>query len=525
MTFRIGNSEIGKTQAKDLVTPLEIFATSDLSNIALINLARLLQTLDSDSNPENGISLSSATADVLSSVAPSGLNFMDSNFDENDALKSVLASLSIDELLPVSDAYRHLSQSIASQYSQTHRALPIPAFNAHTSGGGFYSNVYAPVDESEEDITIDTLGDSYSSPRYERPYGPYTFFDFSDSVKTSTGIGIEESYIWVDDVLTDNPQIRINLFGLDRTKMMDENLGLAHTLTGVNDDGSEISITVLVDPATWNGSILLNNSVVWDEVVVMGEFNNDADKMSLWLPMSAVNIDYATLSAWKQASIQFRLFNLSDVSASDLDITHVFPLITSSFASVSTVSSGQLRMEFHAVNRRTDYPYDEFGTGCRFASEMGYSGNISWDQSVNNDKWRVRTASFDGELSYKQKPDMVNFDNAVIECTSSSEYTAKSLLRMYQGQQHITLYDVLRLFTPVYNESLYDNVRFIVPDDVIEDPEGHIDDIYIDPTSKTVRLTGHSSCSKILNCYSEPDDQFDWTLSLTPLAFEQAVSQ
>ncbi len=56
VTFTIGDIVIGTTNGADTLTPLELIATaSDASNPAVINIARLLQTLDDDGDPDNGI--------------------------------------------------------------------------------------------------------------------------------------------------------------------------------------------------------------------------------------------------------------------------------------------------------------------------------------------------------------------------------------------------------------------------------------------------------------------------------------
>jgi len=57
VTFSIGDIELPAVVGADVVTPLTVFSTDDLLDLRVMNLARLLQTLDTDADPDNGIDL------------------------------------------------------------------------------------------------------------------------------------------------------------------------------------------------------------------------------------------------------------------------------------------------------------------------------------------------------------------------------------------------------------------------------------------------------------------------------------
>lgn len=57
VVFFIGDLELPPIEAKVIVTPLEIAQTDDINNRIVINLARLLQSLDEDGDPSNGITI------------------------------------------------------------------------------------------------------------------------------------------------------------------------------------------------------------------------------------------------------------------------------------------------------------------------------------------------------------------------------------------------------------------------------------------------------------------------------------
>jgi len=66
VTFSIGRVVLGSAAGKPVLTPLDIVAgAKDTSDQRVINISVLLQTLDQDGNPENGITISSKAASFV----------------------------------------------------------------------------------------------------------------------------------------------------------------------------------------------------------------------------------------------------------------------------------------------------------------------------------------------------------------------------------------------------------------------------------------------------------------------------
>ncbi len=81
ITFSIGNVVLGTTLAKSVITPLDLVpGATDETNPAVINILRLLQSLDVDGNPDNNITI---TPQIASEVNDRPINFHTSvaNFD------------------------------------------------------------------------------------------------------------------------------------------------------------------------------------------------------------------------------------------------------------------------------------------------------------------------------------------------------------------------------------------------------------------------------------------------------------
>ena len=78
ISFSIGGLELPATLAKAVLTPLDLVGTSDVYNRSVVNIVRLLQSLDSDGDPSNGISI---VEDAYLASESLSLTFDDEDFD------------------------------------------------------------------------------------------------------------------------------------------------------------------------------------------------------------------------------------------------------------------------------------------------------------------------------------------------------------------------------------------------------------------------------------------------------------
>lgn len=91
LTFRLGSIELGSAQGRFTLTPLDLLGVSSVDNEAVINMIRLLQTLDQDNQPDNGIFIS----DEVQALAAVPLDFNQSvsDFEQNlDVIALINAS-------------------------------------------------------------------------------------------------------------------------------------------------------------------------------------------------------------------------------------------------------------------------------------------------------------------------------------------------------------------------------------------------------------------------------------------------
>ena len=112
VTFSIGGINFPSTTARSIVTPLDMVGKTDLTDTTVINILRLLQSLDVDGDPSNGIQISSAA-----NAAATGLSiaFTSPTFD-TDVANLVANSGSVTNTLLSADiAVNHFKKTLSTQ--------------------------------------------------------------------------------------------------------------------------------------------------------------------------------------------------------------------------------------------------------------------------------------------------------------------------------------------------------------------------------------------------------------------------
>lgn len=109
ITFSIGDIDLPTVPASTLMTPLSVFSTDDITDLRVMNLARLLQTLDTDANPENGIVLSDAAQANAGGLA---VDFASSAFDNQVVNLVANGGSSNVTLVEGIDALEHLQETL-----------------------------------------------------------------------------------------------------------------------------------------------------------------------------------------------------------------------------------------------------------------------------------------------------------------------------------------------------------------------------------------------------------------------------
>lgn len=113
VVFSIGDLEFPRVSARSVVTPLDIAGTSDVNDSRVVNMSRLLQTLDVDGNADNGIYIPDSARSV---ATPVDFDLPESEFSNSGAVTSLIFNAGQDTavtaLVSSENAIDHLQEQL-----------------------------------------------------------------------------------------------------------------------------------------------------------------------------------------------------------------------------------------------------------------------------------------------------------------------------------------------------------------------------------------------------------------------------
>lgn len=163
LTFSIGDITLGSAPGASTITPVTLVSNGTTSNAKVINICRLLQSLDSDTNPNTITIPTQVLTNASSPTAQQFINQLDfanaTTFDSAAAnLLSVLTSgvseySSAPTLIDKTTAQQHLETSLGvnngSQCDSSHLTLCVSSGTCTSAGGYWWSdNTCSSVCES-----------------------------------------------------------------------------------------------------------------------------------------------------------------------------------------------------------------------------------------------------------------------------------------------------------------------------------------------------------------------------------------
>jgi len=121
VTFYIGDIVVGQAQGAGVLTPVALVSgAADETNPTVVNIARFLQSLDSDSNPDNGITIAAA---VATAATGQSVDFTSASFAADGAalVESLRTSAYGDSgtLIDAATAQAHLQGSLLCERAGT----------------------------------------------------------------------------------------------------------------------------------------------------------------------------------------------------------------------------------------------------------------------------------------------------------------------------------------------------------------------------------------------------------------------
>jgi hypothetical protein len=212
VTFSIGDLIFPSTPAIGVVTPLNIAGTTDIDDPAVINMIRLLQTLDSDGDPSNGITIADAAKVNAEQV---DFSLTEEAFASLPAVSSLIANggqtVTVTELVNTSDAIAHFEAELADAFSINMvgkiatsvmtsdeagcngvESILISTFTDTTmtrygaDGSDTETGTCVPNEDESQSVVMTSLATDYDIPFNCADYPICTTEDFNKVISTST---------------------------------------------------------------------------------------------------------------------------------------------------------------------------------------------------------------------------------------------------------------------------------------------------------------------------------------------------
>lgn len=118
VTFFIGDLKFPSVPAADTITPLDLAGTQNTADAKVVNMIRLLQTLDKDGNPDNGITI---TDTAKASATQVDFSLDESGFELSTAVTGLIMNAGLDSpvsgLISTSSAISNFEQGLDDAYS------------------------------------------------------------------------------------------------------------------------------------------------------------------------------------------------------------------------------------------------------------------------------------------------------------------------------------------------------------------------------------------------------------------------
>ena len=111
VVFSIGDIQFPAVEGQEMVSPLDVFLVTTTDDVRVSNMARLLQTLDEDGMPGNGISI---TAEAHNQATGGTVDFTSDDFEQQVVDVVANAGAAYTSLISAQSALEHLNLTLGN---------------------------------------------------------------------------------------------------------------------------------------------------------------------------------------------------------------------------------------------------------------------------------------------------------------------------------------------------------------------------------------------------------------------------
>ncbi len=297
VTFFIGDLEFPPVEASGTVTALDLAGTASTSDPRVVNMIRLLQTLDQDGNPQNGITISDTAKSTATQV---DFDLSEADFSSSLAVTTLIMNAGQDntvvELVNREDAIDHFNQTLDGipaglAFDGVDDRVTVPydaSFPTEIFSAGAWVNIVTPpvgspgaiIARGEDDDSFDLSWQLYVTPdgdlvamvedasmvNYCYPYACFT----TNPISTCTiADQMVTDGLWHHVMVKRNAEETITFYIDGERRSVCENTGVPSI-----DNFQDLTIGAThgtvgpppggIEPPTWFFPGLIDNAAVWD---------------------------------------------------------------------------------------------------------------------------------------------------------------------------------------------------------------------------------------------------------------------
>lgn len=155
VTLSLGGVVLGSTPGAELITPINLVpGAQDENNETALNIARLLQSLDLDGNPDNGITIPAAVRTEMANIS---LDFSTPGFGNSPAVSDLFRQLNDDNVFPQKRSL--VSKEIAKAHLKQSLGLHTP--DVQTPDTSTQAITDSPIYSTKPSMAFDSTGTAH----------------------------------------------------------------------------------------------------------------------------------------------------------------------------------------------------------------------------------------------------------------------------------------------------------------------------------------------------------------------------
>jgi len=160
VTFFIGDLDLPTVNAKDVLTPLDLSKTNTVNDSKVVNITRLLQTLDQDGDPSNGLTITDTAKSTAYTAVEIDFTLSEIDFQNLSEVDTLIRDSGLNnpvtELVKTTDAISHFQKELNNAQIES----DLQVFTSELLDGKTFFSIYIEngnTCSTEQNYTLSTI--------------------------------------------------------------------------------------------------------------------------------------------------------------------------------------------------------------------------------------------------------------------------------------------------------------------------------------------------------------------------------